>query len=376
MSGMPERVLITGGAGFIGSHLADALLAAGYEVRVLDSLHPQVHPRGEWPAYLAPEVERLRGEVRDRAACERALADVDVVVHQAARVGVGQSQYEIEDYVDANVRGTATLLDVLAARRGRVRKLLVAASMSSYGEGRYRCDACSREHDGLARQPERLTRGEWEPLCPDCGAALAAVPTHEGTALRSTSVYAFTKRAQEELTLVFGRTYGIPAVALRYFNVYGPRQSLSNPYTGVAAIFLSRLKAGQPPVVYEDGGQRRDFVSVEDVARANLAAIRSPGADGLGVNVGSGSSVTVLEIAHLAARLLGRDLAPQVTQTFRTGDVRHCFADVQLLERTLGCRAQVPFARGFADLVAWAQSAAAADHFAAAEQALRARGLL
>jgi dTDP-L-rhamnose 4-epimerase len=373
---MTERVLITGGAGFIGSHIADELLAAGYAVRALDNLHPQVHPRREWPDYLAREVERVEGDVRDRDACARALDGVDVVVHQAARVGVGQSQYAIEDYVDANVRGTATLLDVIAARRGRVRKILVAASMSSYGEGRYRCPACHRDLAGPGRTPERLAAHEWEPACPACGAALEAVPTDETTPQTSTSVYAFTKRAQEELTLVFGRTYGIPAVALRYFNVYGPRQSLSNPYTGVAAIFLSRLKNGKPPVVYEDGGQRRDFVSVHDIARANLAAIRGSGADGLAVNVGSGHVTTVLDIAHTAARLLGSAVAPEVTNAFRNGDVRHCFADVGLLARTLGFRAQVSFEQGFEELVAWAASADAADSFAAAEAALRARGLL
>ncbi|HEY3354772.1 MAG TPA: SDR family NAD(P)-dependent oxidoreductase [Polyangia bacterium] len=373
---MSERILITGGAGFIGSHIADELLGAGYAVRVLDNLHPQVHPGRAWPSYLAAQVERVEGDVRDRAACTRALEDVDVVVHQAARVGVGQSQYEIEDYVDANVRGTATLLDVIAARRGRVRKVLVAASMSSYGEGRYRCGPCARDFAGLARAPDRVAQGAWDPACPACGAALTAVPTDETTALTSTSVYALTKRAQEELTLLFGRTYGIPAVALRYFNVYGPRQSLANPYTGVAAIFLSRLKHGKPPIVYEDGGQRRDFISVHDIARANRAAIEAPGADGLAVNVGSGHVTTVLDIARTAARLLGVCVVPEVTNTFRTGDVRHCFADVTRLGQTLGFRAQVSFEQGFGELVAWAASAAAADHFAAAEQALRARGLL
>jgi dTDP-L-rhamnose 4-epimerase len=373
---MTERVLITGGAGFIGSHIADELLAAGYAVRVLDNLHPQVHPRGEWPAYLARDVERLAGDVRDRDACARALDGVDVVVHQAARVGVGQSQYAIEDYVDANVRGTATLLDVLGAARGRVRKLLVAASMSSYGEGRYRCAACARDVTRVTRDPARLAAGDWEPACPACGAALAAEPTDESTPQTSTSVYAFTKRAQEELALTFGRTYGLPVVALRYFNVYGPRQSLSNPYTGVAAIFLSRLKHGQPPVVYEDGGQRRDFVSVHDVARANRAAIEGSGADGLAVNVGSGQVTTVLDIAHAAARRLGVAVAPTVTGACRSGDVRHCFADVGLLARTLGFRARVDFAAGFDELCTWAASAGAADHFAAAEAALRARGLL
>jgi dTDP-L-rhamnose 4-epimerase len=372
---MSERVLVTGGAGFIGSHLVDRLLAAGFAVRVLDSLHPQVHPTGEWPDYLAAAAERVRGDVRDLRAVEQALDGVDVVLHQAARVGVGQSQYEIEDYLDVNVRGTGTVLQAVLGRRDRVRKLLVAASMSSYGEGRYRCAPCGRTLDGLARDEARLARGEWDPVCPGCGGPLAAVPTDESAPLACTSVYALTKRMQEELVLLFGRTYGIPAVALRYFNVYGPRQALTNPYTGVAAIFLSRLKAGQPPVIYEDGGQLRDFVSVHDVAAANLAAITRSGADGLAVNVGSGHQVTVREIAAVAARLLGVEVAPEVTGRYRKGDVRHCFADVRRLETTLGHTARVTFAAGFAELAGWAATAAAADHFAAAERALRERGL-
>jgi dTDP-L-rhamnose 4-epimerase len=372
---MRERVLVTGGAGFIGSHLVDRLLAAGYAVRVLDSLHPQVHPTGEWPAYLDPGAERIRGDVRDRRTVDQALDGVDVVLHEAARVGVGQSQYEIEDYLDVNVRGTGTLLQAVLGRRDRVRKLVVAASMSSYGEGRYRCAPCGRTLDGLQRDEARLRRGEWDPVCPGCGGPLTAAPTDESAPLACTSVYALSKRMQEELVLLFGRTYGIPAVALRYFNVYGPRQALTNPYTGVAAIFLSRLRAGQPPVIYEDGRQQRDFVSVHDVAAANLAAIAQPAADGLAVNVGSGQQVTVVEIAAMAARLLGREIAPEVTGRYRKGDVRHCYADVRRLAALLGQTSQVAFAAGFAELATWAATAAAADTFATAQRALRERGL-
>ena len=373
---MAERILVTGGAGFIGSHIVDELLLAGYDVRVLDSLHPQVHPAREWPDYLARDAERILGDVRDPAAVARALDGVDVVVHEAARVGVGQSQYEIDDYLDANIRGTGTLLEGVLAHRDRVRKLLVAASMSSYGEGRYRCPPCGRDLAGLARDEARLARGEWEPACPGCGGPLQPVPTTEETAPCSTSVYALTKRAQEELVLLFGRTYGIPAVALRYFNVYGPRQALTNPYTGVAAIFLSRLKAGQRPMVYEDGAQLRDFVSVHDVAAVNLLAIRTAAADGRALNVGSGTRVSVLDIARAAARVLGQATAPSITGRYRKGDVRHCFADVTQLQATLGFRPRVELASGFAELATWAATAAAADHFDAAERALRERGLL
>ncbi|MBI5479686.1 MAG: NAD-dependent epimerase/dehydratase family protein [Deltaproteobacteria bacterium] len=373
---MSERVLVTGGAGFIGSHVVDRLLAAGYAVRVLDSLHPQVHPGGDWPDYLDAAAERVRGDVRDARVVDQALDGIDVVLHQAARVGVGQSQYEIEDYLDVNVRGTGTLLEGVLGRRSRVRKLVVASSMSTYGEGRYRCPPCARTLDGLTRDEARLQRGEWDPVCPGCGGPLAAVPTDESTPLCCASVYALSKRMQEELVLLFGRTYGIPAVALRYFNTYGPRQALANPYTGVAAIFLARLKHGQPPVAYEDGRQLRDFVSVHDVAAANLAAVTRPDADGLAVNVGSGQQVTVLEIAAIAARHLGCDLAAEVTGRHRKGDVRHCFADVRRLAAALGHTPRVSVEAGFAELAAWAATAAAADHFAAAQRALRERGLL
>jgi dTDP-L-rhamnose 4-epimerase len=372
---MAERILVTGGAGFVGSHVVDRVLRAGYECRVLDSLHPQVHPSGTWPGYLSPECERVHADVRDRDAVERAVAEVDVVVHLAARVGVGQSQYQIEDYIDANVRGTAALLDVLARGRHRVRKVLVAGSMSSYGEGRYHCDACGADPVGVTRSAEQLARGEWEPRCPACSAALRALPTAEDSPLQATSIYAQTKKWQEEMALLFGRVYRVPVVVLRFFNIYGPRQALSNPYTGVAAIFLARVKNGHPPVVYEDGGQQRDFVSVHDVAAANLAAIPGDQAAGLVLNVGSGRAVTVLEIARLAARQLGCDLEPEITHRCRSGDIRHCFADVSQLDRVLGFRAQIPFAAGFAELSAWAASTEAQDSFARAETELRQRGL-
>jgi len=321
-------------------------------------------------------VERVKADVRDANRVATALDGIDVLVHQAARVGVGQSQYEIEEYVDANIRGTATLLEVLARRRRPLRKILVAGSMSSYGEGRYRCEACALEHATVTRTPEQLSRCQWEPVCCRCQHPLTPVPTDESTPLQSTSVYALTKVVQEELVLLFGRTYHVPAVSLRYFNVYGPRQSLSNPYTGVAAIFLSRLKNGQPPIVYEDGQQLRDFVYVTDVAEANLLAIERPGADGLAVNVASGRRVNVLEIAEQAAQRLQRQIAPSITGSARSGDIRHCFADVSRLEHALGLTTRVTFEAGFAQLCDWALGSEAADHFAEAERALRERGLL
>jgi dTDP-L-rhamnose 4-epimerase len=270
------RILVTGGAGFIGSHLVDALLAAGHGVRVLDALDPQVHgglrERGEWPSYLAKECEKVVGDVRDRDALRRALDGIEVLYHQASAVGVGQSMYEIERYVDANTRGTAVLLDVLANEPHTVRKLIVASSMSIYGEGAYRCPTHGAVYPQL-RPESQLDARSWEMQCPLCGEAVAPLPTTEEKPLYPTSIYAITKRDQEEMCLVVGRAYGIPTVALRYFNVYGPRQALSNPYTGVAAIFSGRLLNDQPPLIYEDGQQSRDFTHVSDIVQANMLAL-------------------------------------------------------------------------------------------------------
>ncbi|HKI90847.1 MAG TPA: NAD-dependent epimerase/dehydratase family protein, partial [Gaiellaceae bacterium] len=286
---MPESILITGGAGFIGSHLADRLLADGHRVRALDNLTPQVHGTGGPPPYLSSDAELVVGDVRDPDAVRRALDGVDSVVHLAARVGVGQSMYEVAAYTAENSAGTAVLLEALVERP--VRKLVVASSMSIYGEGLYRSeDGCVLE--AAERTREQLERDEWEPLGPG-GERLEPVPTPETKRPSLASVYALTKYDQERLCLVVGGAYTLPAVALRLFNVYGTRQSLSNPYTGVLAIFASRLLNGNAPMVFEDGLQRRDFVSVHDVARAFAFALAQDGADGTAVNIGSGRSVTV-----------------------------------------------------------------------------------
>jgi dTDP-L-rhamnose 4-epimerase len=254
------RMLVTGGAGFIGSHLVDALVKSGKQVRILDSLEPQVHgPSRQAPPYLNPAAELVVGDVRDRGQLQAALEGVQVVFHLAAAVGVGQSMYEIERYVSANTLGTSVLLDILANRNPGVRKLVVASSMSLYGEGSYRCPHCG-PMEPAQRTEEQMSRSQWEPHCPSCGTSLEAVPTPEGKPLQPTSIYAISKKDQEEMSLCVGRAYGIPVVALRFFNVYGPRQALSNPYTGAAAIFSSRAMNGNPPLVYEDGLQSRDFV--------------------------------------------------------------------------------------------------------------------
>jgi dTDP-L-rhamnose 4-epimerase len=360
-----ERVLVTGGAGFIGSHLADELLAAGYAVRALDVLVDQVHDGGR-PGYLSADVELLPGDVRSEEVVRGALEGVDAVVHLAARVGVGQSMYQQAEYAGANTLGTSVLLDALADQP--VRKVVVASSMSVYGEGAY------EPVEAVERTREQLERREWEPRGPG-GEQLTPAPTPETKQPALSSVYALTKFDQERLCLLFGSAYGVPAVALRLFNVYGPRQALSNPYTGVLAIFASRLLNDRPPVVYEDGGQTRDFVHVTDVARAFRLALEQDGADGRVVNVGSGRATSVLEIAETLAKLLGREPAPELPGTFRAGDIRHCIADVSRARELLGFEAEVALEDGLAELADWLSTQQATDRFDRAATELAERGL-
>ena len=368
---MPQSVLITGGAGFIGSHLAAHLLAQGHTVRALDSMVEQVHGRVERPGYLNPEVELQVGDVRDRAAVDRALHGIDSVVHLAARVGVGQSMYEIADYTSVNSAGTAVLLEAMLDRP--VEKLLVASSMSVYGEGRY--VANGREVPAVERDPAQFERGEWEPRGPR-GEALEAVATPERKRPSLSSVYALNKFEQERMCLLFGSSYELPTVALRFFNVYGPYQALSNPYTGVLAIFAGRLLNDRPPLIFEDGRQRRDFVHVDDVARACALALTADGADGHVVNVGSGDSHTVREIAERLARVMGKEqIEPQIAGKYRVGDIRHCFADVSLAREALGFEPQVELDDGLAQLAEWLEGQVATDRVDDAAAELSARGL-
>jgi dTDP-L-rhamnose 4-epimerase len=369
------NVLITGGAGFIGSHLADHLLREGHVVRALDNLDPQVHADGRRPAYLDSEVQLVTGDVRDREAVRRSLVDIDAVIHFAAAVGVGQSMYEIERYTSINAIGAAVLLEEVVERRDAIRKLLVASSMSIYGEGQYR-DPRSSE-SGLApgqRHESQLAARRWEVLADD-GADLEPEPTAETKPLRPTSIYAINKRDHEEMTLAVGAAYGIPSVALRFFNVYGERQSLSNPYTGVAAIFASRLLNDRPPLVFEDGNQTRDFIDVRDIARCCSLALTSGGADGHAVNVGTGRPTSVLDVARVIADGLGKEIEPEIVNQYRAGDIRHCYADPRLAEELLGFRAEIDFESGMRDLLAWLETQEASDSVDAAREALAARGL-
>ena len=369
------RVLITGGAGFIGSHLADRLLSSGHEVRVLDSLDPQVHPDGRPPEYLDPAVELRVGDVRDHDTVAGALEGVDAVAHLAAAVGVGQSMYEIERYTSINAIGAAVLLEETVARRDTIRKLLVASSMSIYGEGQYRNPATGES--GLApwlRPESQLAAREWEVLADD-GTRLEPEPTAETKLLRPTSIYAINKRDHEEMVLAVGAAYGIPAVALRFFNVYGARQALSNPYTGVAAIFASRLLNDRAPLVFEDGEQTRDFIDVRDITRGCELALESDRADGETLNLGTGVPTSVVEVARVIARGLGKEIEPELVGRYRAGDIRHCYADTEKAARLLGFRAQIRFEDGMADLLRWLEGQEASDLVDAAQEALALRGL-
>jgi dTDP-L-rhamnose 4-epimerase len=368
-----KRILVTGGAGFVGSHLVDALLQQGHEVRVFDNLTPQVHGDG-LPGYLPRDVEFLEGDMRHEQQVRQAVRHVDVVFHLAAAVGVGQSMYEIAHYMGVNTQGTANLLQALLDTRCRVQKLVVASSMSIYGEGKYVCNGCG-EMAPPPRPLAQLKQKNWEALCPHCGTPLKPAPTDESKPLQATSIYALSKKDQEEMALLFGRTYQVPVVALRYFNIYGSRQALSNPYTGVAAIFASQLMNGNPPLVFEDGEQQRDFVSVRDVVAANLLAMERPQADGMALNIGSGQPVTIREVAVQLANALGTATAPQITGKYRAGDIRHCFADISAAERALGYRPRVKFGEGIQELVEWLGSQKAVDRSTEAVERLTLYGL-
>ncbi len=370
---MDEQILITGGAGFIGSHLANELLRTGYKIRVLDNLCPQVHGASQArPGYLSPEVELIVGDVRDSAAVKRALKGVDAVYHFAAAVGVGQSMYQIDHYTDVNNMGTATLLQALIDQP--VQRLIVASSMSIYGEGLYR-DRSGAVAPGEERSLDQLRAGKWEML-DSSGDALTPVPTPESKQPALSSIYALSKYDQERMCLVIGRTYGIATVALRFFNVFGIHQALSNPYTGVLAIFASRFLNGRPPLIFEDGLQQRDFVSVYDIARAARLALETEKAAGRVFNIGSGRPLTVKQVAGMAATALGKEhLAPEITGQYRSGDIRHCFADISLAQSVLGYKPQVTLGDGLVELSSWIEGQQATDNVAAARAELVARGL-
>jgi dTDP-L-rhamnose 4-epimerase len=374
---MGEKILVTGGAGFIGSFLVDALIERGHEVRIYDALVPQVHGAEQpLPPYLNAAAEFIKGDVRDRDELARALEGVDVVYHLAAAVGVGQSMYQIQYYTEMNSLGGAVLLDILANAKHNVRKMVVASSMSIYGEGKYECQEHGIVYPRL-RSEEQLKARQWEMRCPHCQRDVQPLPTDEDKPLYPTSIYAVTKRDHEEMFLSTGVAYGIPAVALRFFNTYGPRQALSNPYTGVMAIFSGRLLNEQPPIIYEDGQQSRDFIHVRDIVQGLLLAMERPEADYQVFNLGTGVPTSVLEIAGmLSEHLTGGEIKPEIRNQFRAGDIRHCYADVTAARRLLGFKPSISLAEGLEDLLAWVREQSAEDRFDQVERELATKSLV
>ena len=369
------NILVTGGAGFIASHLVDALVERGHNVRILDSLVEQVHG-GKVPEFLNAKAEFIHADVCDADAVSKALDGIEVVYHQAAEVGVGQSMYEIVKYVKTNDLGTAVLLEEMVKRPKQFKKLVVASSMSIYGEGAYRCEACSENVNPFLRPSEQLEAHEWEFSCETCGSQLKTIGTSETKPLFPTSVYAVSKQDQEQYCLAVGRAYKIPTVAFRYFNVYGPRQALSNPYTGICAIFSSRLMNDQAPTIFEDGEQKRDFVNVKDIVRANLLAIDTDGGDYNSFNIGTGRATSVREIAELLASGLGKDIQSEIVGKYREGDIRHCVADISKARKMLGYEPSVTLEDGLAELLAWLATQEAEDKVEGATAELTSRALV
>jgi dTDP-L-rhamnose 4-epimerase len=372
---MGKKILVTGGAGFIGSHTVDALIARGDSVRVYDNLTEQVHgANAVRPSYLQKDAEFIQGDVRDRDRLKKAIEGVDIIIHDAAEVGVGQSMYSIDKFISTNVQGTGILWDILVNDSHSVEKVLVASSMSLYGEGKYACP----EHGVFSPKPrpeEQCAKGVWEMLCPDCQQLSQPVPTDEEKELDVTSVYAQSKKDQEVYSLMIGTAYKIPTVACRYFNCYGPRQSLNNPYTGAAAIFSSSILNDKPPLIYEDGLQQRDMVHVKDLVRGKLTLMDNAKADYGIFNIGTGKATSILEIAETLIELCGKSFAPNVIGKFRNGDIRHCYADIAKIQ-ALGYEPQISLQEGLKDLIAWGQEQEAVSSVEDAHQKLVDKGLV
>jgi len=372
------HILVTGGAGFIGSHLVPRLVSRGHRVRILDALTEQIHgPGAEFSAALREQAECLRGDVTDSAAVARALEDVDVVVHLAAETGMGQSQYEIVRYTDVNVGGTARLLQALSETRGAVRRLVLSSTARIYGDGPYRCPDHGRVFPAQ-RSVEQMSRGDWAMRCPDCGREVQVASCLEDDLRQPGSMYAVTKCAQEDMVRLFGAVYGLDAVVLRYQNVYGAGQALRNPYTGVLSVFCTRLRNGLVPEVYEDGDESRDFVYVTDIAEATVAAVERDGLGGETINVGGGGRSSIIDVARSIARAFGVDesIEPVVTGMFRAGEVRHMEADITTAQRLLDYAPAVSLDEGIRRLVTWVhQQPIHQDRSGKAFEELRARGL-
>lgn len=354
------KVLVTGGCGFIGSHTVDKLVEK-HDVRVYDNLEYQTH-KGKIPSYLNAEAEYIFGDIRDRDLLKKAIEDVDAIFHMASAVGISQSMYQIKKYVDVNVGGAATILDILANEEHQVKKIIIPSSSTCYGECTGECTSCGIVYPEL-RKEEDVQKGKLQPLCPMCGKEVKSVPIKEDRPLKGRFIYALTKKQQEEIAMSFAKTYNIPVVVLRYFNVYGPRQSLFNPYTGVIAVFSSRLKNNEAPIIVEDGFQTRDFVSVHDVVLANILSLEKERADYNIFNVGSSKGITIREVASELIELHGKDIKPVITSIFRKNDVRHSIADILKISSELGWKPRVTFKQGIKEVFEWNQDQLFEDRF-------------
>ncbi len=372
---MSELVLVTGGAGFIGSHTVDRLLAQGFAVRVVDNLHQQVHPGGTRPAYMSPDVELVRADVRDLDAMRGAVRGASRVFHLAAETSVGQSMYQSDRHIDVNVRGTATLFRAIREEGAAIDRVVLSSSRAVYGEGGHRCSTCGDLNPG-PRSVVDLAEGVWTHRCPICGGALTAIPTAEDVAPRYSSAYGMTKLFQEQVAAMEADQLGIPVVTLRYFNVYGPRQSLSNPYTGLIVTLALRLLRERTLVLYEGGTPVRDFVHVDDVVTANLAALTCDLPGATTINVGTGVGVGLTELAAELGRAFGREPRVELSDRFRVGDIHAAVADASRLQAVLGLTSAIHIDAGLRTLVQLLESARAEDRSEAVEIELRRQGVL
>lgn len=368
------NILVTGGAGFIGSFLVDELINIGHKVRIFDNLEEQVH-KGKKPDYLNKNAEFIEGDVRDRTSLMKAFKGIDAVYHLAAAVGVAQSNYEVKKYVDVNSGGTANLLDILVNEKHKIKKIVTISSMTGFGEGNYECTKCGIVRPPL-RKEKQLKSKDWNMYCPNCQKIVTPVATEDDAKEYPSSIYAITKKSQQDMTLLNASLYNLPTVVLRGFNVYGPRQSLSNPYTGVSAIFISRLKNNREVVCYEDGLQSRDFVSVHDVVRAFILALEKNNANGQVINIGSGKPTSIKDIATIIAKTLDKENMIKISGEYRKNDTKHCFANISKARKLLGWKPEISLEDGFRELIKWGGTQDAVDSFSSAENILKKKGLL
>ncbi len=373
MQSKPRHILVTGGAGFIGSHLVDELIRQGYRVRILDNLEQQIHPHG-MPSYINPRAEFIQGDIRERTAMEQAVKDVDAIFHFAAAVGTGQSMYQIEKYTSVNLGGLSLLLDILVNTKHKP-KIIFPGSATAYGECAHRCHT----HDIIfpdLRQNPQLIQHQWDVLCPHCDKPMEPVPIPEEQPLCPMFVYGVQKKSGEELLRAVATTYDIPFSILRFFNVYGPRQALTNPYTGVIAIFSARIMNGKPPIVIEDGQESRDFTSVHDIVQACMLALKRNEANGKTFNVGTGIGTPIVRMAEMLLKHHNVSFPPVINGEFRKNDFRHSIANISKISVELGYKPRVTFAEGLHEFFAWAQTQEAIDQFEEAYEELRSKGLV